>query len=103
MSAPPTQESPADTLAAEVDSLAAQADSALADTSAALVDTSGALSRLGQDIERVTEAAREGRFDEILDLVMAALVDFALNGLVPALFTFLLYYLVYRIGARVLT
>jgi small conductance mechanosensitive channel len=76
------------------------ADSVAADT--ALVDTTGALSRLGQDIERVTAAAREGRFDEIVDLVLRALVDFALNGLVPALLWILLFWVLFAVLSRVI-
>jgi len=89
--APALADSAADSLAS--DSLAADS---------ALVDSSGALSRLGDDLGRVTDAAREGRWDEILDLGYRALTDFVINGLVPALLWVLLFWLLYRVLARVI-
>ncbi|MEM1041857.1 MAG: mechanosensitive ion channel family protein [Bacteroidota bacterium] len=77
------------------DSLAAAADSLAADTAAA--DTSNAISQITENIQETGRAIREGRFDEVYERLSSALIDFALNGLIPSLLTLLLFYLVYRV------
>lgn len=82
------------------DSVEAAADSLAADTTGA--DTSDAVSRITQNIEETGRAIREGRFDEVYEQLTSALTTFVVDGLIPALLTLLLFYLIFSALSRVL-
>jgi small conductance mechanosensitive channel len=81
------------------DSLAA-ADSLASDTTGA--DTTDAISQITQNLEETGRAIREGRFDDVYEQLSSALIHFVVDGLIPALLTLLLFYLIYAALSRVL-
>jgi small conductance mechanosensitive channel len=78
----------------------AAADTAAVDT--VLVDTTDAISQITQNLEETGRAIREGRFEDVYDQLSAALIHFVLDGLIPALLTLVLFYLIYITLSRVL-
>ncbi len=78
-----------------------RADSLAAEDSS-LVDSAGAFSQLGRELGEAGAAIREGRFEEVWEQVYEALVVFGLKGLLPAILTLLLFWLVYRLVGGVL-
>ena len=88
----------ADSLAADLE---AAADSLAADSLAR--DTSDAITKITKNIEETGRALREGRFDDVYEQLSSALVSFVVDGLIPAVVTLLLFYLIYLAINRVLT
>lgn len=82
------------------DSLLQAADSLAVDT--ASVDTTDTVSRITQNLEETGRALREGRFDDVYEQISTALIAFVLDGLIPALLTLALFYLIYAALSRVL-
>ena len=82
------------------DSLLQVADSLAADTAG--VDTTDTVSRITQNLEETGRALREGRFDDVYEQISSALFSFVLDGLIPAILTLILFYLIYAVLSRLL-
>lgn len=65
-------------------------------------DTTNAISEVTRTLEETGRALREGRFEDVWDQTSAALVQFVLDGLVPAFFALLFFYVVYAVTSRIL-
>ena len=58
-------------------------DSLAADTAA--VDTTDAITQITQNLEETGRALREGRFEDVYARLSTAVIEFTLEGLIPAL------------------
>ncbi|MDT0632518.1 mechanosensitive ion channel family protein [Rubrivirga sp. S365] len=95
---PPAGAAPADSVAADsaaVDSVAV--DSAVTPLDSVLVDPSEGVGALGRNVGQATEALAEGDVGVALDILLQAVLRFAIENLLPAVLVGLAFWVVYRV------
>ena len=78
------------------------ADSLQAARDSAVVDTSQGVGALAAQAERAADAVAQGQFEEAGGILVAALGEFVLGNLLPALLVALAFWVVLRVTQRVL-